>query len=228
MIRSILSSSVATAAGLALAAATMFGSFGCQPSQNAAEVGGENWSPVPGPLKAGMSLARVRQRCAQPPCQLVSVEETENAADEPVPGAYYFADVCPDCGGAREVFCTLYFDGRDRLVCWHQGRIDDDPRAVTIAGKTLRPGMSVADARKLFGGISLVTVDEEHTMGDKAVPGAYYAADICPDCGGLQTIFGTLYFDKAGRLFRWHEGYSEEEAERVANVPTVPGGTVTK
>jgi hypothetical protein len=136
MARSILSSSLAVAAGLGLFAALCFGGAGCQSKEEAFVLVQDDGSSRLSGLKAGIPLARIQELCNLPPRRLVAVGETANASDEPVTGAYYFADLCPDCGGVREVFCTLYFDKSDRLLRWHPGRIGDGPLAATSASTT--------------------------------------------------------------------------------------------
>lgn len=212
MIRSVRSVSL----GATLIAALFFGSTGCRSRSEASLRLRDDGSLDLRALEAGMSESRVQAICAQLPYRLVPADENLAPDGRPAPGVRYLADICPDCGGVRDVLCTLYFDGNDRLLRWHEGWVEDDPRRATIDGEPLRPGMSVAEAKALFQAHGLVAVDEEHAPDGTAVPGAYYVADVCPDCGGCQTIFGTLYFDEEGKLVRWHGEDMETEADTQA------------
>jgi len=210
MTRSTLSTSLSVVLGLGLTATVLCGGAGCQSQPGSAVTRVDDGSPDLGALKAGMSMAQARALCSQPPYRLVPVDENLATDGQPVPGACYLADVCPDCGGIRDVLCTLYFDKNDRLLRWHEGRVENDPLKVTVDGETLSPGMSIAEAEARFQAHRLVAVDEEHSPDGKAVPGAYYVTDICPNCGCCQEIFGTLHFDKAGKLASWQQGDAAE------------------
>jgi len=75
-----------------------------------------------------------------------------------------------------------------------------------IDGVSLHKGLFYGQVQELFSAHQLVPVDGGRSPDGQPVPGAYYVADVCPDCGGFQCVHGTVYFNKDRRLLSWHAG----------------------
>lgn len=75
-----------------------------------------------------------------------------------------------------------------------------------IDGVALKAGLSYVQVRDIFCAHQLVPVDETRSPDGLPVPGAYYVADVCPDCGGFQCVYGTVYFNKDRKLLSWRAG----------------------